>query len=409
MRYVIIGNGPAAVGAIESIRRADQTGEILLFSKEPLHTYSRPLISYWLLGKTDEERMKYRPCDFYEKNRVAFLKGVEAVKIDLAKKSVAGSDGNNYSYDKLLIATGARPFVPPVPGLDEVKYHTFMTMADAERLRKDLTPESRVLIIGAGLIGLKCAEGILHLVKKVTVVDMASQVLPSIMDADGAKMAEEHLANKGVELNLSDSAAAFKPGEATLKSGRKIPFDVLVMAVGVRPNIEIAKDAGIACDRGIDADDWGHTSDPDVFAAGDCAKSFDITTGEHKILALLPNAYMQGERAGAKMSGGKAVQHPAIPMNAMGLWDMHIITAGSMIGESHLRVSKNSYKRLATQDDRLMGYILIGDVERAGIYTALIREQTPLHTIDFALMLERPQLMAFSKRERALKLGGERV
>ena len=409
MKYVLVGNGPAAVGCIEAIRKNDAEGEIVLFSKEPEHTYSRPLISYLLLGRTDETRMRYRSPDFYAANRVDFRKGVAVTAIDPKAQVVTAEDGTQTSYDKLLLATGGHPFVPPAEGLDSVKYHTFMTLEDARSLRAALTPDSRVLIVGGGLIGLKCLEGIRGLVKQVTVVEMASQILPSILDAEAAAMVQRHCEAQDVTFCLGDSAAKYEQGSATLKSGRVVPFDVLVMAVGVRPSTEPACAMGLPAQRGIPTDADGQTAIPNVYAAGDCAVSHDITTGSDRVLALLPNAYMQGEVCGTAMAGADVTHYSALPMNAMGMFGLHMITAGSYDGEDHILRGENSYKRLCVKDDRLMGYILVGDVERAGIYTALIREQTPLHTIDFELMLEKPQLMAFSKRDRQIRLGGQRL
>lgn len=176
MNYVIIGNSTAAVGCIEQIRKTDQKGKITVISDEPYHTYGRPLISYYLLGRVDAAHMNYRPADFYEKNGVKTLLGVRAERIDPAAKKVFLQGGKSVPYDKLLVATGSRPFVPPMDGYDTVKEKfTFMTFADALALEKALSPEKDVLIVGAGLTGLKCMEGILARVKSVTVVDLAGQ------------------------------------------------------------------------------------------------------------------------------------------------------------------------------------------------------------------------------------------
>lgn len=409
MRYVIVGNGPAAISAVEAIRRVDTQGPITLFSKEDEATYSRPLISYLLLGRTDERRMRYRPEGFYEAMGVDFRKGVAAQAIDPTGQTVTGADGSVTPYDRLLLATGAQPFVPPAEGLDQVDYHTFMTLADARKLAATLTPQSRVLIVGAGLIGLKCLEGIRHLCGQVTVVDMAPHILPSILDAEAAAMVQAHIEQQGVTFLLGDSAAKYTPGLATLRSGREVPFDVLVMAVGVRPATVLALSIGLDAGRGIPTDERGETAIPGIFAAGDCAKSFDITTGTERVLALLPNAVMQGEICGTAMAGGEAPSISALPMNAMGMFGLHMITAGTMDGENHIIRGEESYKRLCVKDNRLMGYIMVGEVERAGIYTALIREKTPIDSIDFALMLEKPQLMAFSKRDRQIRMGGARL
>ena len=409
MQYVIIGNGPAAIWAVEGIRRFDREGTIVLFSKEDEASYSRPLISYLLLGNTDEARMRYRGEDFYELQRVNFRKGVEAVSIDKENQTVTASDGSVTAYDRLLLATGAKPFVPPAEGLEQIPYHTFMTLEDARGLRAALKPESRVLIVGAGLIGLKCLEGIRHLCGDVTVVDLAPQILPSILDAEAAAMVQKHIEKQGVSFVLGDCVTAFHGHEAVTRGGRVLPFDVLVMAVGVRPETALACQMGLDAARGIETDARGETAIPGVFAAGDCAKSVDVTTGLQKVLALLPNAAMQGETCGAAMAGGSVEMPASIAMNAMGMFGLHMITAGTMEGEEHIVRSPGSYKRLCTKDNRLMGYIMVGDVERAGIYTALIREQTPLDTIDFDLMLEKPQLMAFSRRDRQMRMGGGRL
>lgn len=186
MNYVIIGNSTAAVGCIEQIRKTDQKGKITVISDEPYHTYGRPLISYYLLGRVDAAHMNYRPADFYEKNGVKTLLGVRAERIDPAAKKVFLQGGKSVPYDKLLVATGSRPFVPPMDGYDTVKEKfTFMTFADALALEKALSPEKDVLIVGAGLTGLKCMEGILARVKSVTVVDLADRLMPSALDEYG--------------------------------------------------------------------------------------------------------------------------------------------------------------------------------------------------------------------------------
>lgn len=409
MNYVIIGNSAAAVGAIEGIRTVDAEGSITLISSEPHHTYSRPLISYLLQGKTDEQRMKYRRDNFYTKNGVTALFNTTVTAIDAVKKTVQTSDGKTIAYDKLLTAVGSKPFVPPMNGLDSVENKfTFMSLDDAHALQKALNPNARVLIIGAGLIGLKCAEGIADKVGSITVVDLANRILPSILDEEASAMMQAHIESKGIVFKLSDSVQSFTADSATLQSGEILGFDILVIAVGVRPNTELIQQAGGDVRRGIVTDLSCATSLPDIYAAGDCTESLDITTNEERVLALLPNAYMQGECAGINMAGGEKRYDHAIPMNAIGFFGLHIITAGSYNGESTILKHDSAYKRLVVKDNKLVGYILIGEVARAGIYTALIRNQTPLDTIDFELIKEKPQLMAFSKAERLRQLGGRK-
>ena len=179
---------------------------------------------------------------------------------------------------------------------------------------------------------------------------------------------------------------------------------MLVVAVGVRPNIALLKDAGAECGRAIKTDNKCQTSLKDIYAGGDCTESYDITIGAERVLALLPNAYMQGNTAGVNMAGGEQLYENAIPMNAMGMFGYHMITAGSYDGNVYTEKEGENYKKLFYKDNRLMGYIMIGDIKRAGIYTALIKNQTPLDSIDFELIKQKPQLMAFSAEDRREKL-----
>ena len=406
-KYVIIGNGTAAVGCIEGIRSVDKTGPITVISGEIHHVYSRPLISYYLEGKTDTERMKYRPDGFYEENGVEVLYGAKAVSVDPEGKTVKLDGGDVIGYDELCVATGSRPFVPPFGGLDTVeKKFSFMTLDDALALEEALTPDTRVLIVGAGLIGLKCAEGILERVGSVTVCDLADRVLSSILDSDCAAVVQEHLEKKGIRFLLGDSADRFDGNSALMKSGETVEFDVLVLAVGVRANTELVKDAGGEVNRGIVVNDRERTSLDSVWAAGDCAEGYDSSIGSNRVLAILPNAYMQGRVAGINMAGGDASFDNAIPMNSIGFFGLHIMTAGSYDGEMAEEKGDGTVKRFFTKDGALGGFILIGETERAGIYTSLIREKTPLETVDFEFAKKYASNLIFSQEIRRKRFGG---
>lgn len=406
--YLIIGNSTAAVGCIEGIRAVDDQGSVCVATDENYRVYGRPLISYILWGKTTEEKaLEYRPADFYEKNNVELKLGVRATKIDPKKKTVALSNGETVGYSRLLCATGSRPFVPPMEGLETVeKKFNFMTLDDAKALDEAVAEDSRVLIIGAGLIGLKCAEGISGKTRNIKVVDLADRILPSILDKKGSEIVQKYIEEQGVEFYLNNSAAKLENGKATLKNGEEIEFDVLVVAVGVRANTELVAEAGGEVNRGIVTDLRCETTLKDVYAAGDCAESYDITSDTSRVLALLPNAYKQGYAAGVNMAGGDKLYDDAMPMNAIGFFGLHVITAGSYDGEEVVSGEGNVYKKLVIKDNKLEGYIMIGDILRAGIYTRLIREQTPLDEVDYELMLSRPAEMIFPKAVRAKDVGG---
>lgn len=406
MKYVIIGNSAAGIGAVEGIRQIDANGEITIISSEPHHTYARPLISYYLRGSATLQSMRYRRNSFYEENRIHFLSGNTVVEIRPTEKAVVLDSGSMIPYDKLLVATGSSPFLPSLNGLETVHgVHTFMGLDDAEAIRRAVKPSARVLIIGAGLIGLKCAEGMHGQVEHITVVDLAPRILSSILDEDSARIVQHHLEEKGIEFKLSHSVKSFDQNTAILEDGESIAFELLILAVGVRPNTTLLEEIADV-NKGILIDGRGQTSIKDIYAAGDCVQAIDASSGQSKVMALLPNAYMQGECAGINMAGGKKSFDSAIPMNAISFFGLHVITAGNYTGSDFVRVDRDKYKRLFHGENRLNGYILVGDVEKAGIYTSLIRERTPLDSIDFALILEKPGLMAFSKRERTARLGG---
>ncbi len=414
MNYVIIGNSAAAVGTIAGIRGIDSTGKITVISDEKYHTYSRPLISYWLQGKVTDEKIYYRDPDFYEKNGVETMLGKRVTKIETSNKTVILDDGSSVPYDKLMAATGSKPFVPPMNGLDKVHYHTFMCYDSVKAIRSEVKEGMKVLIIGAGLIGLKAAEALHEYNTDITVIDMADRILPSILDTRaGAKM-QKHIESKGVRFILGTSADELTEHSAKLKNGMTVDFDMLIVAVGVRPNTELVADAGGKVERGIITDLTQKTTLDDVYAAGDCTVSHDKSTDTDKILALLPNAYMQGEIAGKNMAGCEAHYVNAIPMNAIGFFGLHIITAGNSMGipsngeelTEYIDETENTYKKLVIRDNKLVGYTLMGDVKRAGIYTGIIKEGLDLGEVDMELLKEKPQMMMFSKTRREEKLGG---
>ena len=405
--YVIIGNGVAATGCIEGIRSVDTEGKITVVSEEKHPVYARPLISYYLENKTDLERINYRPADFYEANGCEVLYGVKATSIDSKAKKVALDNGTTLDYTSLCVATGSSPFVPPFKGLDTVKKkHSFMTLDDSLGLEKDLDPEARVLIVGAGLIGLKCAEGIRERVKSIVVCDLADRVLSSIMDPVCAKIMQTQLEDHGIEFMLGDTATSFAGNTATMKSGATVDFDILVLAVGVRANTSLVKEAGGEINRGIIIDSKMKTTLPDVYSAGDCAEGYDSSIKANRVLAILPNANIQGRTAGANMAGGDANFDNAIPMNSIGFFGLHSMTAGNYEGELYEEAGEKTLKRLFTKDNQLIGFILIGDTTRAGIYTSLIREKTPLDTINFEMLKKCATTAAFSEADRRTKFGG---
>ncbi len=406
--YVIIGNGVAATGVIEGIRSRDNSGSITVISEENHSVYCRPLISYYLEGKTTADKMNYRPDDFYEKMGCTVLYGKFATSIDSGAKKVILNDKTELPYDEVCIATGSSPFVPKFSGIETVENSfDFMTLNDALSLETVLSPNSKVLIIGAGLIGLKCAEGIADKVSSVTVCDLANRVLSSILDSECAEMMQARLEEHGISFMLGDTVSEFHGNEAVMKSGVAVNFDILVCAVGVKPNTAVALSCDAKCNRGILVNTYMKTTIPNVFAAGDCSEGYDSSIDTNRVLAILPNAYIGGHTAGVNMAGGHKNFSNAIPMNSIGFFGLHAMSAGSYDGELYEEHSKNFIKRLYVKDDCLCGFMLVGNcTERAGILTNLIREKTPLSTVNFEMLQKISSTVIFSAETRRKKFGG---
>lgn len=405
-QYLIIGNGVAATSCIEGIRSVDKEGKITVVSEEKYPVYCRPLISYYLENKTDVKRMNYRNDDFYEKTDCDVIYGKKVVSIDNSSKQAELDDGKKIPFTSVCVATGSSPFIPDFDGLDSVKNKFgFMTLDDTFALEKAVNKDSKVLIIGAGLIGLKCAEGLRDRVASITVCDLADRVLSSILDGECAKIIQNHLEANGIKFMLGDTAVSFKENSAKMKSGETVDFDVLVLAVGVKANTSLVKDLGGEVNRGIIVNEKMETSLADIYSAGDCTEGEDISFGQKRVLALMPNANLQGRVAGVNMAGGNDVFDKAIPMNSIGFFGLHAMTAGTYDGEMYEEKGDSSIKRLFVKDGVLKGFILIGLNERAGIYTSLIREKTPLDSIDFETMKKVATTAGFSSENRRKMFG----
>lgn len=403
-QYIIIGGGVASIGCIEGIRSIDKDGKIILLSKEKTPTYCRPLISYYLEGKTTLEKMKYRSDDFYNEQKCEVI-FEPANSIDAENNCVLVGK-KKLKYDSLCVATGSNPFVPPFEGLDTVPVKTsFMTIQDSLYLESVINDSSRVLIVGAGLIGLKCAEGIKDRVKSITVCDLADRVLSSILDNECASRIQNVLEDNGITFKLGNSVKKFEGNKAVLTDGTEVEFDVLVTAIGVRANTALVKDF-VETDRGIIVDKYQRTTKQNIYSAGDCAQGYDASIDANRILAIFPNAYMQGYTAGVNMAGGEQTFDKGIPMNAIGFFGLHALTCGAYTGEMIETKDEKSIKRLFVKDGFLVGFILIGDYERAGILTSLVRNKTPLSDVNWEILKISPKISAFDKEKRKQILGG---
>lgn len=416
MKYVIIGASAAGIAAAQTIRETDKNGEITVLTKENYFPYSRPSISYLLKGTVEEKRMFLKRPQFYAENNINVITGTQVTKIDREKKIVKAGR-KEYPYDKLCIATGSKPFVPHVENADGCKnVFTFLDLASAKALKKAVNKNSRAVVIGAGLIGMKAAEGLSKICASVDVAELSPRVLPSILDEKSAVFVKKYLEEHGISFHLQDTAVTANVKNGTvksvlLKSGETLECDVLVIAVGVRPETALAEKAGLEVNRGIIVNQQTmQTSDKDIYAAGDCTVSVDMLDGSEKIIALWPNAVYQGMAAGAHMAGENPETNGAYSVNAIDFYGLRICTCGliNAAGEQYsdkVKTNGTSYKRLIFEGSRLVGFVLINSSENAGIYTNLISNKVDLSTLEGDIM-ETPSLFLFNRETRTEKLTG---
>ncbi len=389
MKYLIIGNSVAAVGAMRAIRSLDADGEITVVSRERYQAYGRPLISYLLGGIITEKRMAYLPPDFCATNRINLRLESEAVAVDTKKRLLKLKNGETVNYDRLLIATGGDPFVPPIEGLaGKERVFTFTTWDDAAKLKAVSDDIGHAVVIGGGLIGLKAAEGLQLLGKKVTIVELADRVLSAAFDKPAGRIIARKMKANGIEVITEETVTAIKGSGSEisavmLKSGESIACDTVIVAIGVRPAAAFLVGSGIEINRGVVVNDHMQTSVKNVYAAGDVAEAGDFFTGQKNPLPIWPDAYIQGDVAGVDMAGGDKKYAGGLAMNSIEFFKVPTISMGitnPADGEGFevLTFSEPEiycYRKIVLKGNRLVGAVLVGVVDRAGIFSGLIREK----------------------------------
>jgi len=397
--YVIIGNSFASVAAIEAIRRNDAKNPITVIAEESRIAYGKPLISYLLEGKVSPQQMTYRDSDFYQKNKVQLILGNKVVEVDAANRNVAMSSGDRLEFERLLIASGSRPFLPPIAGLNLKNVFTFVTWDDIEKLQKIAAPTKKAVVIGAGLIGLKAAESLTKIGVKVTVIELADYALSTVLDKGSAQIIQSVFEKAGVnfyfQTTVDEISGYNKAEKVKLRNGMELDCDFVVVAIGVIPNIELVKKSEFKTKRGILVDQYLQTNVEGIYAAGDVAEVYDPATDQYLWRPILPNAVRQGKIAGRNMSGEKVEFDNVIALNATTFFDLPVVSLGmsNVVDEKYEVLeqrndTENFVKRIVLQNEVVVGAILVGKIDRAGIFRGLIKNR--LNVRDFKEQLLKP-------------------
>lgn len=379
MKYVILGAGAAGITAAKTIRKADREGRITVISTDT-QVHSRCMLHKYLSHERDAAGISFIDPDFFEKNQITWLPGKTVNRLDTQGKKVYTDQGDEVSYDRLLIATGAESFIPPVGNLREAEnVFGLRHLRDAQAIDELAKDAENIVIIGSGLVGLDAAYGLMETGKKVSIVEMADQILPVQLDKTAAYEYQKRFEEAGARFYLGRKAADTVMGEdkiireIILDNGEKLPCDLIIVAAGVRSAVAGMEGEGIVIDRGIKVDDYLQTGAEGVYAAGD-------VTG---LSGIWPNAQKQGETAALNMCGSHVeyTDRYAIKntINFFGLVSMCVGVILPQEGDVVIaREDSRNYKRVILRDGKAVGVLLQGDISHGGIWQYLIKNQIDL-------------------------------
>ncbi len=421
-RVLVIGHGIAGLTAAGAARGQDGESRVLLFGDEPYDAYYRVRLSHDLATGIEVDKIRLRPQGWYDANGIAVRRGVAVTELDVAGRTARLADGSAVGFDVCILATGSRSFIPPIEGSGRPGVSALRSAADAMAIRARAVEAGAAAVAGGGLLGLEVAYGLASVVPKVIVLERGGSLLRRQLDREGGEMLASALARSGIEvltgtevaaaLSKAGSAPAAEPPEMPLraiqlKDGRQLPCDLLVVAAGVRPRLELAQAAGLKTDRGgVVVDDRMATSDPAVFACGDVASHH---SGNY---AIWPQAMAQGKIAGINAAGGQVAYAPVVPENLLQVAGMSVFAVGEAgdLGEapapgtvevSRRDDSKGRYAKFRLREDVLVGAMLIGEDRLARAARPAVEERRR-----FGFVASLPEGKRFAALAAVLEGGG---
>lgn len=415
MEHVIVGAGPAGVVAAERLRKLDPQADIRLLTAEPEPPYSRMAIPYYLVDQIPESGTWLRKQqDHFERLRIEVLQAtVTGLEPEQHRLSLA--DGQSLGYDRLLLATGSSPLIPPLPGVDREGVHTCWTLADARAILQRARRGARVVLIGAGFIGSIILEALVKRGTHLTVVEQGNRMVPRMMDADAGDLIRRWCEGHGVAVRTGASVTGIDDGPGdhplavTLENGEALPADLIIISAGVRSNTGFLDGSGLDIDQGILVDHHLRTSQEDIYAAGDVAQGPDFSTGGWSVHAVQPTSVDHGQVAASNMAGRDRRYHGSLVMNVLdtlglistsfGQWE------GADGGDSATLLDREQYRylRLQFQDDVIIGANSLGLTEHVGVLRGLIEGQVRLGPWKRRLQADPTRLMeAYLGRTQAI-------
>ena len=377
-RLVVVGNGMAGIGCVEQILKYAPRFDITVFGDETHVNYNRVLLSAVLAGEKSADEIVINPLEWYQHNGIRLHVGVRIVDVDARRKVVTGDDGSVTPYDAVLLATGSSAWFPPIAGLDKGGVFAFRTLDDTRELLRRASPQTRAVVIGGGLLGLEAARGLQVQGCDVTVVHLLDTLMERQLDPCGGTYLRTKMEQLGVRVLLGRSTKALLGAESVtgveFADGSRIDADLVVVAAGIRPNVDLARKAGLQVNRGIVVNDFMETSDPDVFAVGECVEHKGICYG------LVAPLLEQGKVLAATITGNKGPSYTGTVQAAkLKIMGVDVFSAGDWAeggGVEPVRYEDPGlgvYRKLALRDGKLAGVILVGDASDSHRYMDWLR------------------------------------
>jgi NAD(P)H-nitrite reductase large subunit len=340
--------------------------------------------------------MLFRPADFYQRNRIELIAGKKVNRIDPGQKIAELTGGDTIAWDKLLLSTGGSPITPPMKGLDRQGVFNFITLGDAKQVDEYLTGINHAVVIGGGLIGISVTEALAKRGVITTVVEMKDHVLNTILDETASAAAELVLRREGIKLvtghTVTEISGLEKVSGVTLDDGSKIPCEMVIVAIGVVPRVELARDAGLKINRGIIVDRQMRTSATDIYACGDASEAYDYITDSNHPIPIWPNAYIGGRAAGYNMAG-RITEYPGgTAMNSINYFGIDISSAGLIASPDDGHYSTLAqridavYRKVILRDGIVKGMIFVKDIDRSGLVFGLMRDGTDVSEFQDSLI-----------------------
>ena len=363
--YVIVGNGVAGTTAAENIRKLDPQGPITIFTDEAVPFYNRLRLNEYLAGEIAEEQLIGKPQDWYRRHGIDLNLSTPVVAGDPDKKTVRTADGQEFSYDVLLLANGSHSFVPPIQGADQKGVFTLRTIQDYRDTLALAQEVRKVVLIGGGLLGLEAGNGLLRQDKEVLVVEFFPRLLPRQLDDEGARRLRLILEEKGFTFKLGAQAREIggreRVEDVRLEGGEVLEAGLVLISAGVRPNLELARSMGLEVNRGVKVDGRLQTSVEDVYAAGDVAEFNGANYG------IWPAAREQGQYAGINMAGGDSLYHGTTMANILKVIGVAVASAGDIDADNRLEsvidARQGIYRKLVlAPEGNIAGCIMLGDI-----------------------------------------------